>query len=204
MTDVESEEKMKQIFNGPKTIRASRGKIIRFGIFQGEHHFLLALIIGGIITGYAIFFSELVENKLPLFLTETPTALLLFVIIEELAKVLGICYLLFIKKNVSGLSIVLIPTVYEILETIAQYLFMGSAWGIIYPFHIVSGFIYLRFLQISKRMLFVAFVVNSLLHWIWNSQSSITNSMSGLGVTCVFFSWVILAILVIKPMFNKK
>lgn len=153
---------------------------------------------------HALLWSLLVEDKFLLFVAETPMTELPSVIIEELAKILGIYFLISIRKNVSGLSVILIPAVFEIAELVVPWFSKGfNLWTIVIPLHIITGIIYLRFLRISKRMLFAAFVVNSLLHWAWNIETIFVESMSDLIITLVFFAWMILTIYTFRLLFNE-
>ena len=189
---------VKWLFKHPRRLAAC------FNIFQGEHHILFALIIGGLVVGYAISGSVFIDNQFfPLFAEQTPMKLLPFVIVEELAKVLGIYLLISTRKNVSGLSVVLIPTTVELFELIKSWFYEGDIWGILFPFHVITGIIYLRFLRISKKMLFVAFIVNSLLHWIWNIQATMVDSFPAPLVELDILAWIILAVYVFRTQINK-
>ena len=116
--------------------------------------------------------------------------------IEELLKVLGIYLLVSIKREASGLSVVFITAMLDFVEAMMR--------GVGYPLHTITGFIYLRFLLISKKMLFVAFIINLLLHWTWNIQAGLVEYMADSTVICVFFIWAVLVFLVVRPLFNNR
>lgn len=188
---------MKQSLTNWIRVKIKKG-VVRFNIFHGKYYIPLALSIGSMVVVYAVMLSLLITDKFLLFRAETPMTLLPDVIIEELAKVFGIYFLISTRKNVSGLSVILIPAVFEVVELVGYGL-----WQIIIPFHIITGIIYLRFLRISKRMLFVAFVINSLLHWAWNIQTIFVESFSNSTIIMVFFVWMTLAIYAFKTLVNK-
>lgn len=193
------------LINSKKTVsKKIDGLVTRFNVFQGKHYILWALAIGGIVTMNAMLWSILVDDWFfPLFSEDTLINLLPFVVIEELAKVLGICFLISTRKNVSGLSVILIPAVFQIGELAAELINGFGFWGIAYPFHIISGIIYLRFLRLSKKMLFVAFSVNLLLHWAWNIQATMVKYYSDQMVMLSMFAWVVLAVYAFKTLVNK-
>ena len=105
-----------------------------------------------------------------------------------------------IKREVSGLSVIFITVMFDIVEAIM----INPVWWIGYPLHTITGFIYLRFLLISKKMLFVAFIINLLLHWTWNIQAGLVEYMSDSTVIFVFFIWAVLVFLVVRPLFNNR